>query len=104
MQIPTTKEQLIELRAIFNEVDPVCIYYDENHDEYDPEIRALLEECLKLTDEELVLKTLKIVFSSYFEGLILSEEKMSVLAKKLVLFARGEADKPPASGSGSRKS
>lgn len=97
MQIPTTKEQLTELRAIFNEVDPAGIYYDENHDEYDPEINALLEEGPKLTDEELVLQTLKSVFSSYFEGLMISEEKLSVLAKKVVLFVRGEADKPPAS-------
>lgn len=84
MQIPEIDSQIIALRAIFNEVDPVGIYFDDNEDEYDPEIKALLDLKIDLADKAEVLHSIKTIFSSYFEGIEISGQKLEGLAQKIV--------------------
>ena len=85
MQDAEKEWEQVPLRNLFIEVDPAGIYFDENQDEYDPEIKALLELKIKLSEKEEVFTALKSIFNSYFAGMQIPDSKLYELAQKIAL-------------------
>ena len=57
------------MRSIFNEVDPVGIYFDENNiDEYDPEIKTIIPALPELKNVDDFRAKVKDIFVSMFEN------------------------------------
>jgi hypothetical protein len=83
-KIEEINSELDALRITFNEVDPAGIYFDDNEDEYDPEIKALLNLKLDLADRIQVLHSVRIIFDSCFEGIEIPGHKLEELAQKIV--------------------
>lgn len=78
------QDKINKLRVIFNEVDPIGIYFDErNKDEYDSEIKALLESKVNLNDLDSLNKELLRIFRKFFEGISINEKDVKNLAEKV---------------------
>jgi len=71
------------LRTIFNEIDPVGIYFDDNVDEYDAEIKEIIKCGVDFSDEANVFAALKEIFAKYFEGVSVDSEKLGILVGKI---------------------
>lgn len=74
------KNKQEEYRYYFNKVDPVGIFFDENIDEYDPEIEELLNSNIDLKNFQNVKEKLSLIFKKYFEGIMVDENKITELA------------------------
>jgi hypothetical protein len=74
---------LENLRIIFNEVDPVGIFFDKNVDEYDAEIKELLKASPNFNDVQELQSLLEHIFTQYFEDIQINQENLLVLARKL---------------------
>ena len=77
------EEKLKILRTLFNEVDPQGIFFDENEDEYDPEIEELISSLPDFADLNHIEENLKRIFSKFFEGIKLDYASLKKLAKKI---------------------
>ena len=77
------EEKIKILRSLFNEVDPAGIFFDENIDEYDPEIKELLSLSLDYSNSNDLDKKLKGIFTRYFEGLQIDANSLNKLAKRI---------------------
>ena len=77
------EERVKILRKLFNEVDPVGIFFDENTDEYNPEIKELLSLSPDYSNLEDLDKKLRDIFTKYFEGIQLNLDSLRKLAKKI---------------------
>jgi hypothetical protein len=77
------KQDLAKFRAIFNEVDPVGIFFEKNVDEYDAEINELLKTSPDFSDVKELQSKLKDIFARYFEGIEIKEDRILSLAEKL---------------------
>lgn len=77
------EEKIKILRRLFNEVDPVGIFFDENIDEYDLEIKELLSLSPDYSNPDDLDKKLKDIFVRYFEGLQIDANSLSKLAKRI---------------------
>lgn len=73
------------LRVLFNTIDPVGIFYDQNFDEYDPEIDEFLKVESDLKNEEEIYQTLIRIFAKFFEGINFDREKIRILANQIYL-------------------
>ena len=67
-------------RKLFNEVDPVGIFFDTNIDEYDPEIREIVSNPPSSWEKKDVQKRLENIFQSYFEGIEVNKDKIENLS------------------------
>lgn len=81
------KQVFEKLRVVFNDVDPMGLYFDENVDEYDPEIKALLKATDNLNDKSALEKRLKDIFLEYFEGVEVNLELIESLAQKINILS-----------------
>lgn len=72
-----------ELREAFNSVDPAGIFFDENVDEYDPEIDELLKQDIDFTEINAVQGALSEILHRWFEGIEIDETKLKELAQKI---------------------
>lgn len=71
------------MRKIFNEIDPMGIFFEENDDEYDPEIKELISLSPDFNDSDILYKELHDIFIKYFEGIQSSRNSLKELAGKL---------------------
>ena len=76
-------------RIYFNEIDPIGIFFDENVDEYDPEIKEFLSSGIDFKNPEIVKEKLSNIFKKYFEGIEIDESKI----KKLTLLILKNSNK-----------
>lgn len=58
---------IIELRSVFNKFDPIGIQEDENFDEYNPEIKAILSKTRKGMNMVQLQELIYNVFVSWFD-------------------------------------
>lgn len=76
---------LEKLRILFNEIDPVGLVSEENIDEYDLEIKMLLD--LKLDISKMNLQDIRDVlagiFAECFEGIEINSSYLESLARAI---------------------
>ena len=75
-------------RRVFNAVDPVGIFFDENIDEYDPEITKLIDLSLDYNNLEEVDRNIKEIFAKQFENVEIDPTSLEALAKSIHLAFR----------------
>lgn len=74
---------LEKMRKIFNEIDPVGIFFEENVDEYDSEIKELISLSPDFNDSDILYKELHDIFIKYFEGVQINQDSLKELTGKL---------------------
>ena len=77
-----------QIRAIFNEVDPVGLFSEGNVDEYELEINKFMSALPDLTNLDDFRESIKTIFSNSFEGLHINQEFLDLLALKLFELLR----------------
>ena len=75
------------LRHAFNEIDPAGVFFEDNVDEYDPEINELLKSNIDMTDISQLKNELSRIFETYFEGIKIEREKINALGVKIQSIA-----------------
>ncbi len=80
-----TSLEMSALRKLFNDVDPMGIFFGENADEYDPEIKQLISLSLDYegVSMEDLTEELKKIFEAYFSGLTLNSDLLGKLSVKI---------------------
>lgn len=64
-----------ELQKIFNKCDPIGIYYEENNDEYDPEIQSILTKIKIGMDKSQLYELIYREFVYWFDKETVGEKK-----------------------------
>ena len=77
------EDKLKILRKLFNEIDPAGIFFDENIDEYDSEIKELISLSPDYSNIEELRKLLEGIFARYFEGIKIDHNTLHNLAKEI---------------------
>jgi hypothetical protein len=76
-------KNLDDYRLVFNQVDPMGISFDDNSNEYDPEINELLQLAPDFNETETLKLVLSNIFSRYFKGVMVPQDRISLLAERL---------------------
>jgi hypothetical protein len=83
--IERTKE-FLKIREIVNEVDPIGIIYgEENKDEYDNEVKQIMEIFQRIKDEDkLTTEVHNIFIKSFNKNIALKEEPYVKIVRKII--------------------
>ena len=77
-----------QIRAIFNESDPVGLFSEDSVDEYELEINKFISALPDLTTFDDFRESIKTIFATSFEGLHIKQEYLDLLARKLFELLR----------------
>jgi len=81
-----------DLRVIFNNIDPIGIFFEDNIDEYDPEIDKFIESSNEASGPQDVYDSLMKIFIGFFDKQITNRSKKRIgdLASDLYKYKSGD--------------